>query len=132
MAVPQLRRAPRIRDAAGQNFAGRADDARRITSHQTIGALLYGDRAFGVIAQRQAWDAERRRLLLQAAGIGQRQPRITPQPQEIQVTERGDYADAGWRAEAEFAHPRPRARMGGKDDRQFARYFADRGPDSSQ
>src|SRR5215510_12267044 len=111
MAVPQLRRAPRIRDAAGQNFASRADDARRITSHQTIGALLYGDRTFGVIAQRQARDAERRRLLLQAAGIGQRQTRVTPQLQKIQVTERGDYADADWRDHVELAPPRLRARV---------------------
>src|SRR5262245_66502521 len=95
VAVPQLRRAPHVRDAVGQNLAGRADDARRVASHQTIGALLYGDRTFGVLAQRQAWDAERRRLLLQAAGIGEHQPRVAPQPQEIQVAERGDYADAG-------------------------------------
>ena len=51
---------------------------------------LHRDRPLGVLAQRQARHAEDRRLLLDAARVGQHDARVRHQLQEVEVAERLD------------------------------------------
>ena len=120
VAVPQLghslrrRRRERLLDAGNDVRGLRADDA--------IGAVGDRDRPLGVLAQREAGNAERGRLLLQAAGVGEDQARVRRQREKVDVAERLGQDDAVEPAlEAELAQAVARARVHGKDDRHPAR-----------
>ena len=80
MAVPALRRAPGSFAAGREHLTHRGyGSRRRHRADQRVGALRDRDRALGVLAQRQAGHAERRGFLLQAARVGQHQPRLAHQ-----------------------------------------------------
>src|SRR5947209_921866 len=101
---------------------GLAADDLRIVADDAIGAKAYGHGAFGVVAQGKARDAERGRLFLYAAAVGEHQPAVAVELQKIQVAERfGERQSlhtAGAFHQAEFFEPRSRPRMHRKDDRQ--------------
>ena len=66
--------------AAGKDFVGFPANRLDVAADHRVGALLDGDRTFGVFAQREAGNAERGGFFLQAAGIGEheRAPAIRP------------------------------------------------------
>ena len=103
----------------GEGFA--ADDFR-VVADEAIGAFADGHRALGVAAQGQARNAERRRLFLYAAAVGEHQSAVAVELQKIQIAERLGkrqplhLADAFH--QAEFFEPRSRSRMHREDDRQ--------------
>jgi len=99
-----------------------ADDA--------VGALRHRDGALRILPQREARDAERRGLFLDAAGIRQHQARAGHERKHLQVPEgrkqpqaRGEIA-----LDARRRQPRLRARVHGKDQGQVARQVPD-GPE---
>ena len=75
------------------------------TSHDAVRALGHRDRPLGVLPQRQARHAERGRLLLHAAGVGEHDRRGRLQCQEVEVAERLDDADAVGQRQLEPAQP---------------------------
>ena len=63
-AIPQLWDAATLA-AAGQDFVDPAQDGVAVAADHGVRALVDGDRALGVLSQRQAWHAERGGLFLQ-------------------------------------------------------------------
>ncbi len=68
--------------------ARRRQDVRRTVAGQHVGALLAGDRAFGVEAQGHAGNAEHGGLLLQAAAVGEDHGRGHHQAEEVEIAQR--------------------------------------------
>ena len=75
-------------------------DPLRREPEERIGAELDGDRALGVVAQREARDAQERRLLLDAAGVRQHPRRRGHEREELEVAEGIEQRDALGRDEA--------------------------------
>src|SRR5205085_10070654 len=82
VSVPEFRHAPAWRRMIerGEGFA--ADDFR-VVADEAIGAFADGHRALGVAAQGQARNAERRRLFLYAAAVGEHQSAVAVELQKI-------------------------------------------------
>ena len=59
-----------------------------------IATDVAGDRPLCVVAQREARDAQIRRLLLHAAGVGQNSGRILDEAEELDVSQRLQHAHA--------------------------------------
>ena len=93
-----------------------------VEAEQDVGPELDRDRPLGVVAQREARDAEVRRLLLDAARVGEHAGRAGDQAQELEVAERLEQRAARrGGAEAERLDRGARARMHGEDDGQRRR-----------
>ena len=60
-------------------------DLRRVVAHEPVRPAGDGDRPLGVLAERQAGDAQRGRLLLDAPRVGQDQPGAGHQAEEREV-----------------------------------------------
>src|SRR5689334_24147773 len=58
-------------------------------AEQGVRAELDRDRALGRVAQREARDAERRRLFLDPAGVREHELRLRLEPEEVEIPERG-------------------------------------------
>src|SRR5690606_23916800 len=80
VAVPEFRYAAPLA-AGGEDVADAGQDQRAVAADQRVGALLDGDRALGIGAQRETGHAETRGLLLHAAGIGEHEARLAHQPE---------------------------------------------------
>ncbi len=105
--------------ASTSNAASTMRDA--VGAAQRVGAFGDRDRPLGVLAHRQARHAERGRLLLQAAGVGQHQRRIGHQAEHLEIALRRQQRDARRVEpvdEAELGDARLRARMQREDERQ--------------
>src|SRR3972149_1793348 len=63
-------------------------DAPRVDPYQRVRPLGDRDRPLRVLAQREAGDAERGCLLLEAAGVGDHQGGLRGEAEEFQVAER--------------------------------------------
>ena len=78
--VPEL--GPALLGAGGREcLASLRDDQARVGADDGVRAVRHGDRPLGRLAERQAADAEHRRLLLDAARVGQHDlapPRSAP------------------------------------------------------
>lgn len=125
VSIPQFGDAPTLA-AAGQDLGHAVADGLQVGADHRIGALLDGDRPFGVLAQRQARHAERGGLFLQAAGIGQHQRGAAHQADHLQVTLRrqhGHVFGPQQCAEAEALDVVARARVHREDQRQLRRHF---------
>ena len=86
VAVPErdlLRR--RVRSASS---AGISAIRRGLGAEQRVRAELDRHRPLGRVAQREARHAERRRLLLHAARVGEHEARLRLEPEEVEVAER--------------------------------------------
>ena len=124
--VPELGPAPAL--AAGtQDLVDACERARAIATDERVRALLDRDRTLGVLAHREAGHGERRRLLLDAAGVGQHERRSREESQHLEVALRRQERDA--RVGEERREPEPvdvgaRARMHGPDERQPPRDVA--------
>src|ERR1051325_2611714 len=89
VAVPERRDATRLnRGRRVQRGVGRFNDLSAVCADDFISAKLDGDGPLGVFAQRQAWNRERGRLFLYAAGVRQHEARAAVEAQEIHVAER--------------------------------------------
>ena len=64
------------------------DDDRRVGTDDSIRPVRHRHRSFGVVSQREAWDAENCRFLLYASRIGQHEPCAAHQSNEIEIAER--------------------------------------------
>ena len=87
--VPERRRPLRRPRALGDQRR-QLGDSRRIEAEQGVGPLLDRDRPLGVVAQREAGDAEVGRLLLDAAGVGQDRAGLRLQREEVEIADRVD------------------------------------------
>src|SRR5215207_2292406 len=93
--VPQRRDARRLLlSIPRQNLLGLRDDARGVCADDAVRAQLDRHGALRVLPERQARDAERRRLLLYAARVRQHEARAAVEPQEVEVAQRLDEAHA--------------------------------------
>ncbi len=89
--VPQRDDAGRRRPAGEAHLA----QARRVVAQQHVRPMADRHRPLGVGAQRVARDAERRRLLLDAARVGDDRAGAGLERQEVEVADRLRAADAG-------------------------------------
>ena len=103
--APSQRSGLRGVPSAGERPPEPRENGAGVGADDAVGAVGDGDRPLGVLAQRQARDAERGRFLLQPARIGQDQPRVRRQAQEIDVAER-----LGQRSRRRATRPRPNCR----------------------
>src|SRR5579864_4297263 len=83
---------PQGRQASGpslvpEDLARGRGQAGGVRAHQLIRPLLDGRRPLGILAQRQARDAERSRLLLHAARVSEHQACVVHQAQEFEIAE---------------------------------------------
>ena len=118
--VPQRRDAPRLAVRAldqGRDLA----DAFRAQAEQRVRADGDRHRAFGVVAQGEARDAEVCRLLLDAAGVGHDRCGVCHEAYEIEVAERRhDAQPAALRLDPAPLEGVLRPRVGRQDHRDVA------------
>ena len=111
LAIARATSAHRARAGAAPSHSGggsrRAGGRRRPASSAGISAIRAGSspsrvfvpgadrhRALGVVAQREAGDAEEGRLLLDPAGVGEHGARVGLEREEVEVADRVDQAHA--------------------------------------
>src|SRR6266540_7241709 len=120
VTIPQLGHAPAL--AAGRDDVVDArEHARAIATDDDVRALLYGDRTLGVLAHRQARHAERGRLFLDAARVGDDGARVSEQTEHFEIAlwrQQRNRRTGQHSSEAVAVDVRPRARMYGPDERQ--------------
>src|SRR5688572_24791738 len=119
MAVPQLRDARR-ECSRRHDVVNGCTNALRIEADHAVGAVRDRDRTLGVLPERQAWHAEDGCFFLDAAGIGQHEPRVIKKGQEIEISERfNDRRTLAERIEQpEFLQFSGASRMQGHDNLQ--------------
>src|SRR5437763_181411 len=78
MAIPQ-RNGQRRLDLAVENPPDFLPQAVKVTPHENVSTVSYRDRPFGVIANREARDTEKRGFLLNATRVGNHEHRVTLQ-----------------------------------------------------
>ena len=83
---------------SGRISSTHAQHARAVAADQRVRALLDRDRALGVLAHRQARHAERGRLFLDAARIGQHEPCARHQAEHLEIALRLEQRDRARRA----------------------------------
>ena len=91
---------------------------------QRARALLDRNRPLSVRACGQAGDSQRRRFLLQTAGVRHDHGRLRSQGEKVQIAERGQIEEAARPklvGQAEVLDPPPGSGMNGKDQRQRPR-----------
>src|SRR5688500_1297790 len=119
MAVPQLRDTRR-ECSRRHDVVNGCTNALRIEADHAVGAVRDRDRTLGVLPERQAWHAEDGCFFLDAAGIGQHEPRVIKKGQEIEISERfNDRRTLAERIEQpEFLQFSGASRMQGHDNLQ--------------
>ena len=104
-------------DLTVEGAPGSPHDGVGCAPDELVRALGDGDRSLRVVAQGEARDAQRRRLLLDAAGVGEHEAGAGHQAEEVEVAERfGDQDAVGDGAPGELGSG---ARMGREDERQL-------------
>src|SRR6188508_2017603 len=121
-SIPTVRTAA-LRPLTGEHALDALQQVERL--NQAIGSLRDGDRPLGVLAQRQARNAEVRRLFLHAARIGDCRGRAADERHELYVAERLREMNGTGCAQSlhqpEFFESLARARVHREDDRHARR-----------
>ena len=84
MSIPELGYATAFA-APGEDLGDVTPDERALPADEHVGCLLDCDRALGILAHGQARNSERRRLFLDAAGIGDDQGCVLDQPECLEI-----------------------------------------------
>jgi hypothetical protein len=117
---------PKRRDAASfafasQSITGGSHDFDRISTNKQVSTFCDGDRAFGILAQGEAGDAEGGGFFLDAAGVGQDEFGFAQEAKKIEIANGWNEPELGVVADAAFGHTVLSARMDRKNDRHFGR-----------
>src|SRR6266568_8004723 len=86
MPIPEWRRSALL-TVPSKDLLSSCHDLGRVCSYENICATGNSDRTLGVLAQRQARDAECRGFFLDAPGVGQSQHSLTEQAEKIEIAQ---------------------------------------------
>jgi len=125
VAVPE-RGNPASFAPARQGITGGGDYLTGISANQQICALGNGDRALGVLAQGEAWDAKRGGFFLNATRVGEDERRLAQETQKIEIPNRRNEPQLGMMLVAPLRQMLLGAWMHGKDYRHFGGNGIDR------
>src|SRR5271167_1104792 len=103
-----------------------ASDSCWILADDLIRSFRGSDGPFCVFAQCKTGNPQRRRFLLDAAGVGKHEPGMTEQTNEVEISHRGNDTGAVVVLRTQLIELLLRPRVNRKDDRDLRRHSLDR------